>query len=63
VLKIPVSKGFSHRIANLEIEPFDHAGVFGLIKGQSFYTNSPCNLALAGYYTLHATGTMAGGVA
>jgi hypothetical protein len=38
VLKIPVSKGFSHRIANLEIEPFDHAGVFGLIKGQSFYT-------------------------
>jgi hypothetical protein len=27
VLKIPVSKGFSHRIANLEIEPFDHAGV------------------------------------
>ena len=27
MIKIPVSKGFSHRIANLEIEPFDHAGV------------------------------------
>ena len=33
------------------------------IKGQSFYTNFPCHLALAGYYPLHATGTLAGRVA